>query len=152
MNVVALAEATAGLWCGVACLIAVVSAHRRKSGDVVWQRKRHAQAHGRTQAGRGREVLAAGRSMDALRAIRSALVGLIADMRNIVAEGLTASEVDATLARTAVPAADRAEVLRLLEAIESAEYGSGMASEAPAMIETAEGLIPSLARHLERGA
>ena len=90
--------------------------------------------------------------MDALRAIRSALVGLIADMRNIVAEGLTASEADATLARTAVPAAERAEVLRLLEAIESAEYGSGIASEAPAMIETAEGLIPSLARHLERGA
>ncbi len=90
--------------------------------------------------------------MDALRAIRSALVGLIADMRNIVAEGLTASEADATLAQTAVPAAERAEVLRLLEAIESAEYGSGIASEAPAMIETAEGLIPSLARHLERGA
>ncbi len=35
-------EVTAGLWCGVGCLIAVVSAHRRKSGDVVWQRKRHA--------------------------------------------------------------------------------------------------------------
>jgi hypothetical protein len=41
--------------------------------------------------------------------------------------------------------------LRLLEAIESAEYGSGMAAEAPAMIETAGRLIPSLARHLERG-
>ena len=59
-------------------------------------------------------------------------------MRNIVAEGLTASEADATLARTAVPDAERAEVLRLLEAIESAEYGSGIASEAPAMIATAE--------------
>ena len=61
-----------------------------------------------------RKVLADGRSMDALRAIRSSLLGLIADKRNIVADGLTASEADATLARTAVPAADRAEVLRLL--------------------------------------
>ena len=39
---VTLAGVTAGMWCGVGCLIAVVSAHRRKSGDVVWQRKRHA--------------------------------------------------------------------------------------------------------------
>ena len=49
--------------------------------------------------------------MDALRAIRSALIGLIADMRNIVAEGLTASEADTTLAQTAVPTVARAEVL-----------------------------------------
>ena len=99
-----------------------------------------------------RTGLAAGQSMAALRATRSALVGLIADMRNIIAEGLTASEADAALASTAVPAVDRAAVLRLLEAIESAEYGSGIASEIPAFIETAEGLIPSLARHLERGS
>jgi hypothetical protein len=130
----------------------VVSARRRKSGDVVWQRKRHARRTAERKVAEARKVLAEGRSMDAMRAIRSALVGLIADMRNIVAEGLTASEADATLARTAVPDVDRAELLRLLEAIESAEYGSGIASEAPAMIESAERLIPGLARHLERGA
>jgi hypothetical protein len=152
VNVVALAEVTAGLWCGVGCLIAIVAAHRRNSGDVVWQRKRRARRTAERKLAEAHKVLAAGRSMDALRAIRSALVGLIADMRNIVAEGLTASEVDATLAQTAVPAVERAEVLRLLEAIESAEYGSGIASEAPAMIDTAQRLIPSLARHLERGS
>jgi hypothetical protein len=136
----------------VGCLIVVVSAHRRKSGDVVWQRKRHAKRAAERKLAEARKLLAEGRSMDAFRAIRSALVGLIADKRNIVAEGLTASEADATLAQTAVPAVERAQVLQLLEAIESAEYGSGIvASEAPAMIETAEGLIPSLARHLERG-
>jgi hypothetical protein len=73
-------------------------------------------------------------------------------MRNIVAEGLTASEADATLAGTPVPFDKRAEVLRLLEAIERAEYGSGMASEARAMIETAERLVPGLASGLEQGA
>jgi len=152
VDVVALAEVALGLWCGVGCLIAVVSAHRRKSGDVVWQRKQHARRTAQRRLAEARKVLAAGRSTDALRAIRSALVGLIADMRNIVAEGLTASEAGATLAQTVVPAFERTEVLRLLEAIESAEYGSGIASEATAMIETAEGLIPSLARHLERGS
>jgi hypothetical protein len=80
------------------------------------------------------------------------LLGLIADMRNIVAEGLTAAEADATLTQTAVPSVQRAELMRLLEAIESAEYGSGAPTEARAMIAAAEGLIPSLARHLERGA
>jgi hypothetical protein len=151
VNVVALAEVTVGLWCGVGCLIAVVSAHRRKSGDLVWQRKRHARRTAQRKLAEARKFLDEGRSMDALRAIRSALVGLIADMRNVVAEGLTASEADATLARTSVPADIRAEVLRLLEAIERAEYGSGITSEVRAMIETAEGLIPSLARRLERG-
>jgi len=152
VSVVALVEVTLGLWCGVGCLIAVVSAHRRKSGDLAWKRKRRACRTAQRKLAEAREVLTAGRSMDALRAIRSALVGLIADMRNIVAEGLTVSEASATLAQTAVPAALRAEVLRLLGAIESAEYGSGIASEARAMIETAEGLITSLACHLERSS
>jgi hypothetical protein len=75
---------------------------------------------------------------------------LIADLRNIVAEGLTASEAHAALAETAVPADQRKALSKLLEAIESADYGSGIATEAPAMIETAGGLIQSLARHLER--
>jgi hypothetical protein len=152
VNVVTLAELTAGLWCSVGCLIVVVSVHRCKSGDVVWQRKRHARRTAERKLAEARPVLAAGRSTDALRAIRSALVGLIADMRNVVAEGLTASEAEATLAQTSVPAIERAEVIRLLDAIESAEYGSGIASEVPGMMETAERLIPSLARHLERGA
>jgi hypothetical protein len=152
VNVLALAEVAVGSWCAVGCLMAVVTAHRRKSGDVAWQRRRHARRTAERKLAEARDDLAAGRSRAALRAMRSALVGLIADMRNLVAEGLTASEADAALAPTAVPEAERAAVWRLLEAIESAEYGSGMASEASAMMATAERLIPSLARHLERGS
>jgi hypothetical protein len=152
VNVVALAGVAAGSWLGVGCLAAVVSAHRRKSGDVVWQRRRHARSAARHRLTEARKLQAEGRSREALRAVRSALLGLIADMRNIVAEGLTASEADAALAGTAVPSEARAELLRLLEAIESAEYGSGTASETTAMIDTAAGLIPSLARGLERGS
>jgi hypothetical protein len=151
VSILALAEVTAGLWCAVGCLVVFVSTHRRKSGDVVWQRRQYARRTAERRLAEARSVLAAGRPADALRAVRSAVVGLIADMRNIVAEGLTASEADAALTPTTVPADERAAVLRLLEAIESAEYGSGIASEAPAMIETAAGLLPCLARHLERG-
>ncbi len=152
VDLVALAAVTAGLWCAVGCLIGAVSVHRRKSGDAAWQRKRHARRTAQRKLTEARHAVGAGQSMDALRAIRSALVGLIADMRNIVAPGLTASEASAALAHTAVPPGERAELLSLLEASESAEYGSGFASEAPRMVETAERLIPSLARHLERGS
>ena len=151
VDVAALAGLTAGLWCSVGCLAAAVSAHRRRSGDVAWQRKRRARRTAERKLAEAREFLAADRSRDALRATRSALVGLIADMRNIVAEGLTASEAEASLAQTAVPNVERTELLRLLDAIESAEYGSGNIAEIPALIATAERLMPGLARHLERG-
>ena len=151
VNVPALAGIAVGAWFTVACLIAGVSAHRRKSGDLVWQRRRHARRAAQRMLAKAREALAAGRSVDALRAIRSAVIGLIADMCNLVGEGLTASEAESILTRTAVSAADRAEIFRLLEAIESAEYGSGAASEAPAMLESVEAIIPRLTRGLERG-
>jgi hypothetical protein len=152
INVLALAGIAAGSWLTAGCLMAVVSAYRRKSGDVVWQRKRQARRAARRRLAEARQLHAEGRSREALRAIRSALVGLIADMRNIVGEGLTASEADAALAGTAVLPATRAAVMQLLRSIESAEYGSGAASETAAMIETAAGLIPTVARSLERGS
>jgi hypothetical protein len=150
VNVIALAEVVAGAWCVVGCLIAVVSSHRRRSSDMSWQRKRRARRTAKGKLAEARTVLAAGQPLVALRAVRSAVVGLIADLRNIVSEGLTASEVDATLAQAAVPADDRKAVSQLLEAIESAEYGAGMATDVPTMIDSAEGLVRGLARHLER--
>ena len=152
VSVATLAETAAGLWCAAGLLIGVVTSHRRKSGDVIWQRKQHARRAAKRKLADARSALAAGRPADALRGIRSAVVGLIADMRNIVAEGLTAVEADAVLAQTNVPAEARADVLHLLETIESAEYGSGVASETPALLSRAEALVPGLARHLARGS
>jgi hypothetical protein len=152
VNVAALAGAAAGSWLAAGFLMAVVSAHRRKSGDRVWQRRRFARRTAERRLAEARKDLSEGRAREALRAVRSAVVGLVADMRNIVAEGLTASEADAALAQTSVSTDERAAVLRLLEAIESAEYGSGVGAEAPALIERAAALIPSLSRQLARGA
>jgi hypothetical protein len=152
VNVAALAGLAAGSWLAAGCLMAAVSAHRRKSGDVGWQRKRQARRSAQRRLSEARKLLAEGQSREALRAVRSALVGLIADMRNIVAEGLTASEADAALAGTAVLPDTRTRLLRLLEGIESAEYGSGGVTAATAMIDTAAELIASLARSLARGS
>lgn len=149
VNVTTLAETAAGLWCGIGLLIGVVTSHRRKSGDVVWQRRQQARRNADRKLAEARSALAVGNSTEALRAIRSAVVGLIADMRNIVAEGLTGTEADKVLSQTAVPAAERADVLQLLETIESAEYGSNAASENPALLSRAEALIPVLTRYLK---
>ena len=152
VSVLALAATAAGLWCSVACLFAVVRAHRRKSGDVPWQRKRHAKGTAQRKLAEAQKLLADGQATDALRAVRSALVGLVADMRNVIAEGMTASDIDAILIQTRIPDAEKTALLQLLELIESAEYGSGITSDTRSIIERTEGLIPSLARHLERGA
>ncbi len=149
VSVTTLAGTAAGVWCGVGLLMSVVTSRRRKSGDVVWQRMQNARRIADRKLADARLALAAGKSAEALRSVRSALVGLIADMRNIVAEGLTAVEADNVLAQTAVPVDERADVLRLLESIESAEYGSAVASEIPAMLARAEMLIANLARHLK---
>jgi len=149
VNVIALAETAAGLWCGVGLLMGLVTSQRRKSGDVVWLRKQRARRNADHKLVEARAALAEGQSTEALRAIRAAVVGLIADMRNIVAEGLTSAEADKVLAQTTVPADERAGVSRLLETIESAEYGSAAASETPAMLAYAEALVSSLARHLK---
>src|SRR4029077_11718535 len=89
VNILALAELTAGLWCAVGCFVALIAAHRRKSGDVVWQRKQQARRAAGRRLSEARAALADGHATDALRGIRAALAGLIGDMRNIVAEGLT---------------------------------------------------------------
>ena len=43
--------------------------------------------------------------------------------------------------QAAVPGDDRKAVSQLLEAIESAEYGAGIATDVPTMIDSAEGLV-----------
>jgi hypothetical protein len=150
VNVRTLVLTTLGLWCAVGCLIGVVAASRSKAGDLVGQRRRGARRSAERKLGEARAGLAAGRSSDALRSVRSAIVGLIGDTRNIVADGLTAVEAELALAKASVPASDRLEIKRLLESIESAEYGSGSEAEASNLIAAADRLIPGLARHLER--
>jgi hypothetical protein len=152
VNLIVLAGIAAGVWCAAGGLMAAITVRRRKSGDVVGNRKKRARRAAECKLAEARAALAQGRSKDALGGVRSAIVGLVADMRNMVAEGLTATEADKALAQTSVPADQRGAVLQLLEEIEAAEYGSGSASQTPSLIATAEGLIPSLARHLERSS
>ena len=152
VNVAALAGVAAGLWCITGCLGIVVSRYRSKSCDAAWRRRQQARRAANGRLAEARAALTAGRPEEALRSVRAALVGLIADMRNIVTEGLTATEADAVLLAADVPADERSAVLRLLQSIESAEYGSGRGVEAAEIMATAADLLPGLARNLEAGS
>ena len=86
-----------------------------------------------------------------MRTCRGSLLGLIADLRNLVAEGLTAADADLVLEKSAVSLEERREIRRILEAMESAEYGSGDLGETVEILNAVDRLLPSLARRLERG-
>ena len=74
----------------------------------------------------------------------------MADLRHQIADGLTTSDVDAVLASASVPAEDRSALVRLLQSIESAEYGAAQSIDALAAVEQASSLIARISPYLEQ--
>lgn len=140
------------MWCVTGCFLAALTVYRRQSTDATWKRRQQARRAANRRLTTARESLAEAQGRDALGHVRAALIGLIADTRNKVADGLTTSGAADLLSEAAVPADDRAAVLSLLEAIESAEYGGGHSTNPATAIDTAASLIARIAPHLERGA
>lgn len=140
-----------GSWCLAGIAIVATTIYRRKSSDAGWQRRQQARKTALRRLSTARESLEQGQSQEALHQVRSAIVGLIADMSNRITEGLTAAEAAAALTTAAVPAEDRAAVLGLLESIEAAEYGAGASTDTAQTIDTATALIARITPHLERG-
>ncbi|MFN0053148.1 MAG: BatD family protein [Planctomycetales bacterium] len=137
-------------WLAFGTLAALVTVRRRQASDSGYQRRKQARRIAKGRLAEGRAALAQNDHRRAHRAVRDALVGLIADMRNLVAQGLTAADVDSALAEAQVPQEARSKVRRLLETIEAAEYGEGGSETAAAMLQSADNLIADLARALER--
>lgn len=150
INVPALAGVVAGAWCATAGFLGVLALRRRSAGDVAGQRRRNARRAAGKRLLEARELLARGGSPEALRGIRAAVLGLIADSRNLVAEGLTTADAGAVLSQSMVPAEIQSAVQKVLEAIEAAEYGSAETTEVAAVFDQVQQLLPNLARHLER--
>ena len=149
VDIVKLAELAIAVWGGAACLSTVVVVRRRKSKDVVGQRRHQAR---RAAEAKLAEAAKAHSPQEAVRTVRISIVGLVADFQNAVAEGMTAADVDARLHRSGVSTELRSAVERLLQSIESAEYGSHAGIDAAAAITQARDLIPPLARALERSS
>jgi hypothetical protein len=152
INLLAWGQAAAGVWCLTGCLIAAVTVYRRLTSDAGWQRRQQARRAANRRLASARESLSQGSAHEALRHVRSAIIGFIADTRNKVADGMTTSGAADALSEASVPADDHVAILRLLDSIESSEYGGGRSADPATAIEIATSLIARIAPHLERRA
>ncbi|MDX1926275.1 MAG: BatD family protein, partial [Pirellulaceae bacterium] len=133
---------------GAAC--AFVMLRRKQSSDTVGQRRQHAKRTALKRIAEGRSALQRGETKQALREVRAAVVGLVADSFNRVGEGLTTADVVQLLAGTAIEEEDRRSVAELLEAIEAAEYGAGRSQDPASVIDDASKWISRNAPLLSR--
>jgi hypothetical protein len=140
-----------GIWFLAGCFIAATSIYRRKTSDAGWVRRQQARKSANRKLSDARSLLASGKTKEALSAVRSAVLCLVADMQNRIAEGLTTADASTVLEKISVPETDRKAVIGLLDAIESAEYGGGTSVDPSQSIETAANLISRVYPFLERG-
>ena len=139
-----------GLWCVSIFSVAGVIVHRRRSNDSVGQRRWQARKLAQSRLTAASQFQKDGKSEEALRQIRTALLGLVADTQNLVAEGLTAADVGRILKNAGISDVDQSAVTRLLEALEGAEYGGGECVSVSSSLETAEKLIDRISPVLQR--
>lgn len=145
-------QASAGIWLLAGVVIAVVTGLRRRSSDPIWLRRQQARRLANRRIVEARQMMASGHAAEAMRHVRLAIVGLVADTRNRIAEGLTPANVDAALAEASISADDRSAVAHLLESIEGAEYGAANSDNAAQTIDQASSLVARIAPRLERGS
>ena len=149
VNATLYAILSGGAWLLFGALSLVVGNWRRKSSDLVWQRRSRARRVSEQNLSDARAAQRESRAKDALKSIRDALVGLIADMRNIPAAGMTSHEADAALSAAGISSQPKQDAVKLLESIEAAEYGSAGALNIDEMIANTEKTIAALHRELE---
>jgi hypothetical protein len=137
-----------GTWTATLMATAALMFFRRRSSDLVRQRRIRAS---RNAMNRLQE--AAQSKSDpklALRGIRTAILGLVADSSNRVAEGMTAADVEQALRSAQVPGSDQSEIMQILNTIESSEYGGAASVNVDEIVRNTRRLISSVAPRLER--
>lgn len=139
-----------GVWCISLCSVAGVIVRRRRSSDSVGQRRSQARKVALALLNMARQLEKEGRTREALRQIRAALLGFVADTQNLVAEGLTAADVGRILQKAGVSDVDQRAVTQLLETLEGAEYGGGENVNVASSLENAEKLVDRLGPMLQR--
>ncbi len=142
----------AGVWCIAGCAVAGVNVYRRKSTDTVGKRRSQARRSALLKLSEASQLVTDGQSKEVLRKIRSAFIGLVADLKNCVAEGMTTADVEKALTDASVSESDRTATIRLLESIEGAEYGAGDSIDVAASVTSATSLIEQISPLLERSA
>jgi hypothetical protein len=120
---------------------------RRRAGDSAWVRRQNAWREAQAHLEAARIALAAKRNADAVKALRSGVLGFIADMLNLPVAGMTAADAGRALATVENTVAR--QVFGLLQELEAAEYGSAAQGGIAELVADAEKLLPQLRRQLE---
>ncbi|MDZ4850602.1 MAG: BatD family protein [Pirellulaceae bacterium] len=141
----------AGTWFAAGSLMILLTIYRRKTSDLKWTRRQQARRAAKRRFDEARQALKATDTKEALKHVRAALLGFFADTQDCVLEGLTTTDVSDILSNTSVSEIDQKAVVKLLESIESAEYGAGLTDDPSAMIDSAAILVARMAPILERG-
>ena len=139
-----------GCWCVAGGVIAVVTGQRRRSGDSAGLRRQRARQNAALKLQEAKQMQSTGQTRDALKQIRAAIAGLVADMNNLLADGLTTADIIRILQEAGVPEADSMATQQLLTAMEDAEYGGGTAAGQAATPDQAGALIARISPILER--
>lgn len=142
--------AVGGFWFVSLGSVAIVTLYRRRSTDTVGQRRSNARRTALSKLTAATQMQTHGQTKESMRQILAAFVGLVADLNNRVAEGLTAADVERALVDGEVPAADRTAIVELLELIEGAEYGGFDSINVEDSIRLATSLIARVSPLLER--
>jgi hypothetical protein len=138
------------VWCLSLCSVAGVILHRRRSNDSVGQRRSQARKLAQSRLTAASQFEKDGKPGEALRQIRAALLGFVADTQNLVADGLTAADAGRILQKAGVSEVDLRSVTQFLETLEGAEYGGGDNASVPSSLENAEKLIDRISPVLQR--
>ncbi len=133
---------------GYGLLWAGVLVWRRVSSDPAWQRRQAARGNAERGLKEAHGLLSAGKNEEALRALRGALTGLVADMLNLPAAGLTVHEAAEAVRTSGISDASCLEINRVLEALDALEYGAKSTGELGGALDSTAKLLPILHKEL----
>jgi hypothetical protein len=139
-----------GMWVFVAFAGVLVTRQRRLANDAAWQRRQRARPEAEHRISEARAAHSKGNGGDAAKSVRAAVAGMIGNMLDLPAAGMTAHEAAQILDKAGVNGSTRAQTIELLETIEALEYSPGAGQDNAALISRAETLIPVLQRELNK--
>jgi hypothetical protein len=145
-----------GIWTLAGFFVATRNVFHKRASDTIGMRRSKAKRVAQSKLDQAKQHYSQGRTQEALAEIRASIIGLVADTRNQVAQGLTSADVRRALIDAGVPEADQNSTLGLLQSIEDAQYGSGIQSGSGTSpdildaLETSQSLIDRIYSRLAR--
>ncbi len=140
----------AGLWMATGLAIASLLVVRRQSSDLQRQRRVSARRSAQSRLKAAESLLNQSKHKESLREVRAAILGLVADTSNRIADGLTTADVDDAIRAASVPTDYQQRLHHLLERIETAEYGATEAMDSSPLRKEASDLVDRVSPFLER--